>query len=170
MTPHPLPMVYLGNGQFQVNRGHVRRADSLYGAGECVNMAPVEERTAASHAHYFAVIGDAWRTLPEYLAETFASPEHLRKWALIKAGYRDERSVVCASKAEAQRIAAFIKPMDDYAVVSVSGTAVVVLTAKSQSMRAMGKADFLASKEAVLNVLAELLGVEPASIPTNEAA
>src|SRR3546814_9642927 len=58
----------------------------------------------------------------------FATPDHLRRWALIRAGYRDERSIVCASKAEAQRLAAFIKPMDDYAVVLVSEAVVKVCT------------------------------------------
>lgn len=147
-----------------------RKANEAFGAGEVVTLAPVEDRSAASHRHYFASINEAWQSLPEDMAQQFASADHLRKAALIRAGYRDERSIVCASKAEAARVAAFIKPMDDYAVVSVSGTAVVVLTAKSQSMRAMGKEAFGESKEAVLNVLAEMLGVDVGSLPKSEAA
>lgn len=169
-APHPTPMIYQGAGLFQVPRGHLRRTEEQYGAGEYVVMAPQEERSAASHAHYFAVIREAWMSLPEDLAPSFPSQDHLRKACLIRAGYRDERTVVCASKAEAHRVAAFVRPMDDYAIVSVSGTAVVVLTAKSQSMRAMGKTVFGESKEAVLNVLAELLGVQPEQIAQASAA
>ena len=94
----------------------------------------------------------------------FASAEHLRKAALIKAGYRDERSVVCGSAAAAERVAAFVRPLDDFALVSVSGASVVVLTAKSQRVRAMGKAQFEASKEAVLNAVAELVGTTTAEL------
>ena len=40
----------------------------------------------------------------------------------------------------------------------------VQFTAKSQSSAAMGKTQFQASKEAVLDVLAEMIGVEPAAL------
>lgn len=169
MNAQPIPCMW--NGQaFEPLPSFRRKTAESFGAGEVVTLAPVEDRSAASHRHYFASINEVWRSLPEDLAAQFGSPEHLRKAALIRAGYRDERSVVCASKAEAQRVAAFIKPMDEYAVVSVSGTAVVCLTAKSQSMRAMGKTVFAESKDAVLNALAEMLGVSVGSIPNEQAA
>jgi len=41
---------------------------------------------------------------------------------------------------EAQRIAAFIKPMDTYAMVIVNECVVTVYTAKSQSLKAMASA------------------------------
>ena len=41
---------------------------------------------------------------------------------------------------------------------------IVQFTAKSQSSAAMGKTQFQASKEAVLDVLAEMIGVEPAAL------
>ena len=98
--------------------------------------------------------------LPEGLAERFASDEHLRKYALIKAGNRDERSIVCTSRAEARRIAAFVRPIDDYSIITVSETVVSQFTAKSQSVEAMGKSQFQAGKDAVLGILAEMIGVE----------
>jgi hypothetical protein len=143
---------------------HPRRADAAFVIGEVYTLAEVQGRSAASHNHYFAALNDAWLNLPEDKAERFPTADHLRKWALIRAGYRDERSIVCASKAEAQRVAAFLKPMDDYAVVVVSEAVVTVYTAKSQSVKAMGKQDFQASKDAVLTVLAEMIGVEPAQL------
>ena len=74
--------------------------------GEVYCMVAQEERSAASHRQYFASLHDAWMNLPEATAEQFPSSEHLRKYALIQAGFRDERSIVCASKAEARRLAA----------------------------------------------------------------
>ncbi len=76
-------------------------------------------------------------------------------------GYRDERTLVASSRAEAQRLAAFVRPMDDYAVVTVECSLVRVLTAKTQNMRAMDKATFQASKDAVLDYIAEMIGVGP---------
>lgn len=171
-TAPPIPCVFTGGpeGAFQPLPAFRRKAAEYYGAGEVVELIPHEDRSIASHRHYFAAINECFRSLPEELASRFRSADHLRKAALIQAGYRDERSVVCGSKAEAQRIAAFIQPMDDFAIVSVSGAAVVVLTAKSQSMRAMGKETFAASKEAVLNVLGEMLGVPVGDLPKSEAA
>jgi hypothetical protein len=60
--------------------------------------------------------------------------------------------------AEAQRVAAFVKPLDDYAVIVVREALVSVYTAKSQRIRAMGKHDFQRSKDAVLEILAGLIG------------
>jgi hypothetical protein len=114
----------------------------------------------ASHRHFFAAVYDAWLNLPEKEAERFASADHLRKYALIRAGFRDERTLTCASKAEALRVAAFVKPMDDYAIVAVSEAVVRVYTAKSQNLRAMGRKVFAESKDAVLEVLAGMIEVD----------
>ncbi|WP_216073446.1 hypothetical protein, partial [Acinetobacter baumannii] len=73
----------------------------------------------ASHNHEFAWLHEAWHSLPERYAEQFPSSEHLRKYALIQAGYSNSHSLVCGSKAEALRLAAFIRPMDEFAVVTV---------------------------------------------------
>src|SRR5690606_27888578 len=119
------------------------------------------DRSEASHNHYFASIANAWNTLPDHLLAEYPTAEHLRKKMLVKCGYADERSIVCASKAEAERIAAFIKPMDEYAVVIHREAVVKVFTAQSQSMKAMGKREFQESKESVLAAIDNLLGVEP---------
>ena len=136
-----------------------KAADRSYTVGQRYHLEHREDRSSQSHAHYFSCINEAWQNLPPAAAERFSSPEHLRKWALIKSGYRDERSFVCASKAEALRLASFLRPVDEFAVVSVNGSAVVMLTAKSQNMRSMDRKTFGASKTAVLEVLADLLGV-----------
>ncbi|MDO1560383.1 hypothetical protein Q0812_13190 [Brevundimonas sp. 2R-24] len=101
----PLPCTFMGD-HFAIGKGWVKRANEEYGLGEVVSLIPHEGRSQASHRHYFASVAEAWLNLPENLAERFATSEHLRKYALIQTGHRDERTMVCSSKAEAQRLAA----------------------------------------------------------------
>ena len=136
-----------------------RLADKYYVVGETYWLVPHENRSTASHAHYFAAITEAWQNLSDEQAIRFPTAEHLRKWALIEAGYRDERSFVAASKAEAVRLAAFVKPMDEYAVVTVADAVVRAYTAQSQSYRAMNRKIFEESKAKVLAIVAGLIGV-----------
>lgn len=149
---------------FVPERGHARRLDNVLVVGERYTLEVVEARSALSHRHYFAAVNEAWGNLPDPMAERFPTSEHLRKYALIKSGYADHRQLVAGSRAEALRLAAFVRPMDEYAVVGTEGAVVNVWTAQSQSMRAMGKARFQQSKDAVLDVLARFLGVERTDI------
>lgn len=160
MAIPPLPYEWTGEAMVPLPRV-ATMADKEFVIGEMYRLAPYEERSANSHNHYFAALNEAWQNLPEDIAERFPTAEHLRKWCLIKAGYRDERTIVASSKAEAQRIAAFVKPMDEFAVVAVKEATVIVATAKSQSHRAMGKKDFGESKQAVLEIAAEMIGRSP---------
>ena len=145
------------------------RADRDFVVGEVYRIAEQRERSAASHNHFFAAINDAWANLPERLQEEYPTSEHLRKKALIRKGYADERSIVCASKAEALRVASFVKPMDEYAIVTVREGVVRVYTAQSQSTRSMGAKAFQESKQAVLDYVDELLGVERGATAANAA-
>lgn len=156
----PIPFQWDGEAFRPASPYWARRADLAYVVGETYPLVPHEARSSASHSHYFARIAEAWQTLPDDLLAEYPTSEHLRKKMLVKAGYADERSIVCASKAEAGRIAAFIRPMDEYAVVIVREAAVRVYTAQSQSMKAMGRKTFQESKDAVLGLIDDLLGVE----------
>lgn len=161
MTDYPVLCEWDGEALRPHGRNWARQADKQWTVGEQYMVEIRHERSSASHRAYFAAINDAFENLPADLAERFKSPEALRKAALIQCGYRDERSIVANSKAEAQRLAAFVQPMDEYAIVSVSGTTVVVLTARSQNMRAMGRQAFEESKNKVLDFLASLIGTTP---------
>lgn len=162
------PIIYTWNGEAMepLPRFH-NLVNAEFVVGERYRLSEDNERSRATHNHFFAAVQDAWETLPEHMAERFATSKHLRKWALIKCGYRDERSIVCASKAEAQRLAAFIKPMDEFAVVVVTEAMVTVCTAKSQSRKAMGGKDFQDSKQAVLDYLDGLIGTERGALAKN---
>lgn len=165
----PLPFQWDGEAM-RVRPSFQRRADELFCIGETYTLQPVEDRSAASHRHYFAAINEAWANLPDDLADQFATPEHLRKRALIRAGYRDERTFACASRAEAVRLAAFLRPVDDYALVVLTEAVVSIYTAKSQSQKAMGKEAFLKSKADVLETLADMIGVRTADLHTHARA
>lgn len=167
MTDRPIPMRWQGDSFTPLNSHWGKQADKQFVVGQVYTVVTVEERSMQAHRHFFACLAEAFNTLPETVAPQFPSQEHLRKWALVQSGFADERSIVCASKAEAQRVAAFIKPMDEYAVVVVRDATIKVFTAQSQSMKAMGKADFQRSKTAVLDVIANLIGVTSEALLAN---
>jgi hypothetical protein len=152
------PLIYQGEGQFTTPRGFAKRCDQTLVIGETLQWEQVNERSAASHKHYFSTISDAWANLPEALAADFPNPETLRKHALIKAGYCTVARVVCADNAGAIALCALMQAMDSYAICEVSGRVVTVYRAQSQSMRAMGKAVFQKSKDDVLTVISQIIG------------
>jgi hypothetical protein len=160
-----LPYVWSGEA-FEPLPGFRKRADAAFVVGQVYHMEPIEERTARTHKHYFACVNEAWQSMPDDFAERFPTPEALRKFALIKAGFADSRQLVAASRAEALRLAAFVRPMDEYALVKMATDApvVTVWTAQSQSMRAMGKERFKASKDAVLAAIEDLLDLQPGTL------
>ena len=171
MASAPIPLRYEGDGDFRVMSNFwMARADKEFVVGEVYKMVEHHDRSDASHNHYFASIKNGFDNLPDELLEIYPTTEHLRKKALIAKGYRDERSIVCASKADAERMAAFIKPMDAYAVVTFREAVVRVWTAKSQKRKAMDTREFQQSKTDVLDFIDDLLGVERGSTARSEAA
>lgn len=144
--------------------GFLKRCAEMFVIGQRYVMEALEERSMRSHRHYFALIREAWENLPDEKVERYPTPEHLRKHALIRTGYRQERQFVCSSKAEAQRVAAFIDPMDLYSLVTFREQVVTVYTARSQSTRAMGKDEFQLSKDAVIGWIAQELKVSPEAL------
>lgn len=164
---YPLDFLWDGDAMKPERPG---MADKQYVVGEVYRLVPIEDRSGNSHRHYFACVNESWKNLPEVIAQRYPTPDHLRKWALIKAGYCDARSIVAVSEAEARRLAAFIEPMDDFAVVTVCVAVITVYTAKSQSMHAMGKIEFQQSKDKVLDVLAHMIGISTAELQKNAGA
>ena len=143
------------------------RARKQFTIGQKYRLVEEHERSVQSHNHYWASVTEAWKNLPHDMAEQFPSVDHLRKWSLVKAGFADERSIVAGSNEEARRIAAFVRPSDPYAVITVGGCVVKVFTAKSQSRKAMGAKDFQESKTAVLEIIANLVGVDVDTLTSN---
>lgn len=153
------PILYTWTGEAMVPLARfASRCDKTFVIGEVYRMEIVEERSQRSHSHFFARVKEYHDSLPDYLAERFPTPEHLRKWALIQAGYANRAEIACRSHAEAARTIATIKALDEYAVAVARDNILVVLTAQSQSTKAMGAKVFQESKEKVFSVLDDLLG------------
>jgi len=132
--------------------------DDEFGEGEIVTFERHEERSTASHNHYFACIAEAWNNLPE-TDERFPTAESLRKWALIRSGYCTENTIAADSPEQARTIAAFMGNQEGVIIV-VRDNVVKRYTAKSQSMKAMNKAEFGRSKQDVLDTISELIQVK----------
>lgn len=161
------PMAWNWDGEVLRPR-YPKMADQYLVIGETYILIEHLERSQASHRHYFVCVNEAFKQLPEQYAGQFANPDSLRKHALIMTGFCDTRSIVCSSKAEAQRLAVFIQPLDPDSVVLVHEAMVQHLTAQSQSMRSMGRDRFSDSKSAVLTYLAEkILGVSEDALTSN---
>ena len=171
MTTAPLPLRYEGDGEFRVMSNYwMVKADKAFVVGETYRMVEHHDRSTNSHNHYFASLKNGFDSLPDHLRDEYPTVEHLRKKALIRKGYCSHNDHACASKAEAQRLRAFIRPMDEYAIVEAVECVVRVYTAKSQSMKAMGNRDFQQSKSDVLDFVDDLLGVERGATAGSEAA
>jgi len=114
------------------------------------------ERSYKRHRAYFAALHEAWWSLR---VGDFPSPEHLRKFALIKTGHYDERVLACDTAAQAERVAAFVRPLDEFSIIVRDDSLVRVWTAKSQSYKKMGRDEFNRSMDEVLDYVAGLVGV-----------
>ena len=141
------------------------KACANFVGGHVYRLKEDKERSDESHGFYFACLHTAFETLPEKYADRFASEEHLRKWCLVKCGYRKEHTIVASSESAAQKIAALASVLDEFAVVHVESEIVTVWVAKTQKMKrtsddGMDKEEFEASKEAVLRECSKLIGVD----------
>lgn len=168
-TPPPIPMIFNGEAFYPLPN-FLRVAREHYGAGEVVALLRHEERSTVTHRHFFACVNEAWQSLPQDLAERFQSADALRKHALIQTGHFNASTTVCMFKTEAARTAAMMRQVDGYAVVIVDNKMVTRLTAKSQDMKSMDKAEFAKAKEDVLSYLAAMIGVEPAALANHARA
>lgn len=135
------------------------------GAGQVVNLDLDPERSKKSHNHQFAFVKTAWDNLPEHLIDApFAkSADTLRKHALIATGFCDTDMIAVGTEVRANRVAAFnsrmATRMHGYSVTDVKGAVVYCHTPHSQTLKAMGGEAFQASKKAILEWLADLIGV-----------
>jgi hypothetical protein len=154
------PLRYEGGGVFRCL--HPNRV--VLDIGEVHGWQMAENRSKASHDHFFAVVNEAWKSLPEDLCDDFPSPEHLRKWALIKAGFCTATKVVCANNDEAIKLVGKAKAMDRYSLVDVAGSTVTIWTADSQRRDAMGRSVFQEAKEKAIDAISALLGTDAATL------
>jgi hypothetical protein len=155
-----LPFRYEGNGLFRC----LRPKQITAAIGQVDGWQLAEHRSPESHRHFFACVNEAWKSLPEDMADDFPSPEHLRKWSLIKAGFCSETRIACANNSEAMTLATKAKAMDRYSIIAIDGKAVTIWTADSQRKDAMGRAAFQEAKERALHIISQLIGTDAATL------
>lgn len=160
----------LSNGGFFPTERFVEKVREHFAEGAVYWMSIEPERSEKTHKHEFAWLREAWKNLPESIAHLYPTTEHLRKRALIEAGFYTERLIDAGTAAAALRVAAFAREEDEFAWVVTRGPMVVVRKAKSQSHRAMGGPDFQRSKQAILEIVSNLIGVEPEQLQRARAA
>lgn len=154
-------IVYTWNGEAMVplQRFH-NLANAEFVVGERYRCEVQEDRSWVSHRHQFAWLHDAWLSLPEHIATRFRNEDQLRKHGLIAFGFCDSTTVVCASKAEAERWYGHLRKREPDTVIEIKGCVLIQYTAHSQARNAMDRATFQRSKDAVLEYVANLLDVE----------
>jgi hypothetical protein len=160
----PLAFRWEGDGFKPVGR-YAQECDRYFTVGVVYRLVEHFDRSGLSHRHEFAELREAFDNLPEHLAELFPNAEALRKFCLVKAGFCDAKQVVCPSKAFAVDLHRQLSR--DYDFAAVNGNVVTFFTAHSQSYRAMDRKTFQASKTAILDVLAGLLGTSPKALSDN---
>lgn len=154
---------FMWNGEAMIPM-RAKAADKVYVIGQRYWLEDVSDRSWISHRHEFAFVKQAWDNLPDAIAETFPSPEHLRKAALIATGWHREMIIEAGNAAAALRVAAYAKGRDEFAHVTTRGPTVTVRWARSQRMHGhdrMDKDEFQKSKDDILGWISELIGVEP---------
>lgn len=142
------------------------------GAGEVVFVDVDPDRSKKSHRHQFAFVRTAWLNLPEAAKDApfAASPETLRKHALIVTGFHHVEMMPCGTPERAERFVVSMSNLasrlNGYAVAFAEGPVAYCLTAESQSARNMGGARFQESKQAILEWCADLIGVSAEDLST----
>jgi len=167
MNPIPIKFTWDGEAMLPASEYWARQCDRQFVVGEQYRLAEEHERSQISHNHEFAFVAEAWNSLPDHLLEQYPSPEHLRKYALIRKGFATMVQHPCPSKAEAERLQAVLAGhVDKYALVIRRDAVVTVYEAESQSYRSMGKTRFQASKTAIMEFIGDLIGVAPETLAT----
>lgn len=162
MNNHPLRFIWLENAMVPASALWLRKCQERFEPGTEYVFEEVHELSERSRRHFHASVREAWLSLPDRIAGDFATPDHLRKYATIKAGFHDKRSIHCESVAEARKVASFIRPMDEYAIVTTTENVVTVWTAKSTT--GMDHKTFQRCKDGTLEEIAKLIQVEPKTL------
>lgn len=107
-----------------------RLCDRQYAVHEQYALAPVDNISDSSRRGFFGAIRETWRNLPED-DNRFPSEEHLRKRALVGAGWAAHSQYVLDTPTDAKKLAVILRRHDEYAVIRVSGNTLDVWVAKS---------------------------------------
>lgn len=167
MKQRPRPIVFVRVDNHLVPLPRFQRLfDQMYAVNEEYPLMPLEERSQASHNHYFAALQEAYDNLAEEYAQEFSNVEEFRHWLLCREGYCTKDRYVLNTAEDARLMREAIKKTG-YRIVKVDGNVVTIFTPVSQSRPAMKKQEFEDSKAAVLARAASMARTTPAQLKKN---
>lgn len=138
---------------------HPKLADEHFVVDQVYTLSETQDRSDVSHSHYFACLQYAWVNLPEDQVDKFPTVEHLRARALIACGYHSTRQVVLHDPRDALKMAVELTDAEGYDVISVVDNVVTIVKPTSQNYKKMDRKTFQASKEAVVDYCAAMIGM-----------
>ena len=125
------------------------------------------QRSSPDHRRFFALINAAHHHWPENHEFTPDDADHLRKWLLCKAGFR-EVVTIPVEYAEAQpsmmklvslTVEAAVRGAGGHAFIRPHGSAIAVFKAKSIAWDKIGQKQFNSIRDAVTEVIETELGM-----------
>lgn len=164
----PRPVAFVWTGEAMVPLPRFRKlCDAQFEVNEEYPLMIVENRSMASHNHYFAALHEGYMNLAEEYAQEFDSIEHMRHWCLCREGYCTQDRYELNTAEDARTMLKVLKSQNKSTIVKVTGTVVIVYSPESQSMAAMKKQRFEESKDAVLARVAAMARSTPAELKKN---
>jgi hypothetical protein len=153
---------YVWDGEAMIPDAKFKKlAERQFIKGERYVLEAHDQVSHKERAHYHATIAEAHSNLEGDVLERYPTPEHLRKWALVKAGWRTVQHQSFDTEARANWVATMIRSKDAFAVVTVQGKLVTVYTPRSQRVGpgCMTREEWQQSKRDVLDIVSGTIGV-----------
>lgn len=133
-----------------------------------------KSRSLPQHRRFFGVLRAMFNHWPETAEFQPESEEHLRKWAIAKAGYRTATDIAVPYAEEEPGLTRLVSISIEAAVRGAGGFAFVrphpegglvrVYTARSIAFDKLGQAEFNALNDAVETVYARETGLDPETV------
>lgn len=166
--PRIRPVLFVWNGEHMIPLPRFKRlCDAQFAVNEEYPLIIIEERSQASHNHYFAALHEAYQNLAEEYAQEFDSEQHFRDWLLCRTGFCTKERWVMNTAEDARQMREAMKKVNRSTIISVAGNVATVYTPMSQSRPAMKKYLFEDSKKAVLDLAASMARTTPAELKKN---
>jgi hypothetical protein len=120
-------------------------------------------RSVPQHRRFFAIISAAFQHWPETHERQFSSPDELRRWLTVKAGYRELASEIVLEGVEREiglAIAeAAFKASGGSAVAEIQGGSLLIFKPRSIAFAKMKHADFCGLSERVEKIIYQETGI-----------
>jgi BMFP domain-containing protein YqiC len=166
LRERPIAVVWNGHNFIPLPR-FKKMCDEQFAVDEEVILERVQNRSLASHNHYFACLHEGYQNLAEEYAQEFDSIEHMRHWCLCREGFCTTTKIAMSTREDASQLRQTLKGLDASTIIGVSENIATIYHPASQSMKAMGKEAFEESKQKVLARVASMARTTVAELKKN---